>query len=656
MSNILRKTIICLFLVVAFLSTTFSSALSITSVDYSLMGEKSQLQITLNENYTIVIPNEISNSLNNAVLELKNAIKNICNLDLDIKKEKDISSYTNTICIDKVGNIERPTFIEVEDGYKYIVEDKYIAICGANEVGSRNGVYDFIETKLGCMFLTDTDTYYPKENEINIEKDNKLVKPATSWRDVYAYETIQNSWAAKLKLNGIDFEKELTGNKKPIEEMQYAGWGLWCHDCFYYLSPEDYYDTHPEYFSEHLGKRVTEQYGRKTYLCLSNPEVYEIVRDSLAKKIEENPDVLYWDFSGNDNPYIKGCECDTCKKLDKEAGGTGMGTLLPFLNKLAQEFPDKYISTLAYLHTLKAPKNIKAESNVVIKLCAMPGDQAGTYLEGDTDGAKEFKEQIEKWSQICDKIVVWDYVVNFTHLLLPFPNFEVQAANQQFYEENGVIGVFHQASREKGGEMAYLRAYVLSRLMWEGSQMDVNACIEKYVKAYYGEASSYILQYMKLCREELDKSGNELGLYDEWPNHYKGYLSLENVKKYQDLISKAYKAVEGDEVLENRVNLVRLNIEYANVIQPKISEEERENSLKFINDGCDKNNITMVCEWISLEDFNNGQLEQYLHNYNAYLYKPLIITLEVLVAALIVGGIVFLIIKKVKSKKIKMKE
>ena len=656
MSNILRKTIICLFLVVAIVTTTFSSAILTTSVDYSLMGENSQLQITLNENYTIVTPNEISNSLNDSVLELKNAIKNICNLDLAIKKEKDISSYTNTICIDKVGTIERPTFTEVEDGYKYIVEDNYIAICGANEVGSRNGVYDFIESKLGCMFLTDTDTYYPKNNEINIEKDNKLIKPATSWRDVYAYETIQNNWAAKLKLNGIDFEKELTGNKKPIEEMQYAGWGLWCHDCFYYLSPEDYYDTHPEYFSEHLGKRVTEQYGRKTYLCLSNPEVYEIVRDSLAKKIEENPDVLYWDFSGNDNPYIKGCECETCKKLDEEAGGTGMGTLLPFLNKLAREFPDKYISTLAYLHTLKAPNNIKAEPNVVIKLCAMPGDQAGTYLEGDTKGTKEFKEQIEKWSQICEKIVVWDYVVNFTHLLLPFPNFEVQAANQQFYEENGVIGVFHQASREKGGEMAYLRAYVLSRLMWEGSQMDVNACIEKYVKAYYGEASSYILEYMKLCRDELDKSKKELGLYDEWPSHYKGYLSLENVKKYQDLISKAYKEVEGDEVLENRVNLVRLNVEYANVIQPKISDEEREISLSFINNECNKNNITMVCEWISLEEFNNGQLEQNLHKYNAYLYKPLIVTLEVLVAVLLAGGIAFLIIKKIKYKKIKTKE
>lgn len=59
-----------------------------------------------------------------------------------------------------------------------------------------------------------------------------------------------------------------------------------------------------------------------------------------------------------------------------------MGTLLLFLNKLDKVFPDKYISILAYTHTLKALKNIKAEANVIIKLCSMPGEQGLSYLYG----------------------------------------------------------------------------------------------------------------------------------------------------------------------------------------------------------------------------------------------------------------------------------
>ena len=146
---------------------------------------------------------------------------------------------------------------------------------------------------------------------------------------------------------------------------------------------------------------------------------------------------------------------------------------------------------------------MKAEPNVVIKLCSMPGDQASAYLDGANANSAEFKAQVEEWSKITDKIVVWDYVVNFAHLLMPFPNFAVQAKNQQFYEENKIIGVFHQASREKGGEFASLRAYVLSRLMWEGSKTDVAGCVSKYVAAYYGAAAPKIIEYMNLCASEL---------------------------------------------------------------------------------------------------------------------------------------------------------
>ena len=286
-----------------------------------------------------------------------------------------------------------------------------------------------------------------------------------------------------------------------------------------------------------------------------------------------------------------------------------MGTLLPFLNKLAKAFPDKYISTLAYLHTLKAPKNMKAEPNVVIKLCSMPGDQASAYLDGANANSAEFKAQVEEWSKITDKIVVWDYVVNFAHLLMPFPNFAVQAKNQQFYEENNIIGVFHQASREKGGEFACLRSYVLSRLMWEGSKTDVAGCVSKYVAAYYGAAAPKIIEYMNLCASELCKSHKKLGLYDGLMPHYSGYLSEENIERYRKLISEAKEAVAGDAELESRVEAVELSVEYAAVLLPEISDSERQNVLSKVNELCEKQGVTMVCEWDSLENFNKTTLE-----------------------------------------------
>lgn len=603
-----------------------------------------------NTDFAIVIPELCSKTLREAVTTLQDVLEKMTGTMLPIVNESQADTAKSWFCIDAVMNTERPVDDGLYDGYRISVDDKNISICGAAEAGTRNGIYAFMEDILGCMFLTPDDTYIPKQKTIYLEKMNEIKKPAVQWRDVYAYETVQNKWAAKLRLNGIDIESE--NPELTIEQLQYEGWGTWCHNCYSYLSPDEYFKEHPEYFSEKNGKRVIEYKGRDAYLCLSNPEVFEIVKNSLAEKIAENPAQLYWDFSGNDNPFLAGCECSKCKAADEAAGGTGMGTLLPFLNKLAKAFPDKYISTLAYLHTLKAPENIKAESNVVIKLCSMPGDQASSYLDGGNSNSKQFKNQVEQWSQITDKIVVWDYVVNFSHLLMPFPNFAVQAKNQKFYEDNNIIGVFHQASRENGGEFACMRAYVLSRLMWEGSDMDVAECVSGYVTAYFGAAAPHIIEYMNLCASELYNSNKALGLYDGLLAQYDGYLSEDNVKRYCQIIQEAKSAVHGDAIMERRVEEIELSVIYANVLQPGINKSERQTSLDRINALCEKRNITMVCEWESLESFNQNGLKNAVSSEKRELNKPYLITGGVasgVVIAVVAVTVVYRIIRKRKN-------
>lgn len=571
-----------------------------------------------NTDFSVVVPDVCSKSMQEAVETLQNILQTMTGTAIPILKESQADSAQKCFCIDAVMHTARPN-ADVSDGYRIVIDNQRISVCGATEAGTENGIYAFAEDVLGCMFLTPEDTFVPQQKTIYLEKVNEIHIPAVQWRDVYAYETAQNKWAAKLRLNGIDTKSD---GSKTMEQMQYAGWGTWCHNCYSYLSPDDYFEEHPEYFSEKNGKRVTTYNGRDAYLCLSNPEVLEIVKASLAKKIAENPEQLYWDFSGNDNSSLKGCECDKCRAADKAAGGTGMGTLLPFLNELAKAFPDKYISTLAYLHTLKAPENIQAEPNVVIKLCSMPGDQASSYLDGGNSNSKQFKEQVTQWSKITDKIVVWDYVVNFSHLLMPFPNFAVQAKNQKFYEENHIIGVFHQASREKGGEFASMRAYVLSRLMWEGSEMDVAECISKYVAAYFGAAAPSVVKYLNLCASELCASNRALGLYDGLLAHYDGYLSESNVEMYHQLLEEAKAAVRGDMLMETRVEELELSVLYATVLQPKTEENERQAVLSRIDALCEKRNITMVCEWESLESFRQSGLQNAVASEKAELMKP----------------------------------
>src|SRR5690606_374907 len=109
-------------------------------------------------------------------------------------------------------------------------------------------------------------------------------------------------------------------------------------------------------------------------LCLTNPDVLEIVCRNLQAAIDRNPEALYWSVSQNDN--VNYCRCDKCAELDKKYaafapeekmysthGGSGypalgMGSLLSFVNQVADRFPDKIIYTLAYQYSRVPPKGI----------------------------------------------------------------------------------------------------------------------------------------------------------------------------------------------------------------------------------------------------------------------------------------------------------
>lgn len=528
------------------------------------------------------------------------------------------------------------------DTYRIVTAGEKLFIQGVSDRAVTYGVYGFMEDDLGCVFINGTETFIPHSGTVKLAPIDRTETPAMQWRNVYAYETKQpDGWYEKLRLNGIEADPSDTDDG--INE--YAGWGTWCHSYLAFVDPDEYFDEHPEYFAMKDGKRVREdpENGLQTQLCLSNPEVLEIVKEKLGQMIAENPDRIYWDFSVMDNSNMAGCECDACRALD-EAAGSGMGSLLPFLNELAKTFPDKIISTLAYFHTIEPPTNgLKAEENVVIKLCSMPGDQGSSYLQGATEGAAQFQDLVERWHGVCDKIVIWDYVVDFEHLLLPFPNFAVQQENQQFYEENGVIGVFHQASREKGDEFSEMRAWILAQMMWKGSGTDVNELLAKYIAAAYGDAAPEIAEYVCALAANFYAEQEPLGLYDNPSAHKHGYLSKKNIAAYQEIFARAEEKVATNPVLLARVQKAKVPVLYAKMTETSTDRSGKLAAAEEFYRLCEANGITRIDETkTTLEDFRT-QFPSKVNAMNARLIGiPAGITAGVLLIAAAAAGVILL--------------
>jgi hypothetical protein len=255
------------------------------------------------------------------------------------------------------------------------------------------------------------------------------------------------------------------------------------------------------------------------------------------------------------------CQCALCHGTDS-IDGSPSGSIVRFTNAVADSFPDKVISTLAYQYSRSAPKVTKPRPNVNIMLCSIEEDRSRP-IRRTADQPGSFTADLRAWSALTHNIIVWDYVINFSHLVMPFPNWKVLAPNLQLFRDNGVPMMFEQGLSSPGGEMPEFRTYLISKLLWD-PDLNVDSLRTQFMNTFYGDAGVYIDKYTRLLEEELDKSGRALTLYEHPSAHKDGYLSPANLAKYKMLINSAEASTwDEDTIYQWRVEDARLGIMYA---------------------------------------------------------------------------------------------
>ena len=513
---------------------TFLPGLVSSKLRDSLLGKSIAAGNILD--YQIVIPSLVSSIEKQAAQQLQKYLSKLTVKPIPITEE----GKTTVINGIYLGETEFAKANEInfnqlpEAGFINKTTGDNIIIAGGSKKGLLFGVYDLLED-LGFRKYGTDEAASPKIKTFEPAQGTKTYEPLVKYRTTSYSSMADQEYSDWHKLSSRD------------------DWGLFVHT-FNTLVPQKVYaKTHPEYYSLIDGKR---QPG--TQLCLSNPEVLNVLVESLKNKIQEKPAASYWSVSQDDNDRY--CQCDGCKALNEKYGKVPSGSIIYFVNQVAKEFPDKIISTLAYWYTRKAPKNIKIEPNVNIMLCNIESTrQAPVFV---TDPA--FSNDLRDWGALSKDILIWDYNIQFTNYISPFPNLYTLKPNIKFYTDNQVKGLFMQANDEAAAEMALLRSYLISKLMWN-PDADDKAIISEFLSGYFGAAAPFILQYIESMQESLVKSGMVLSIFGD-PIHAKSsYLSEEMMQQYKQLFDKAEKAVIADAKLVQRVRTARLPIMYAEI-------------------------------------------------------------------------------------------
>lgn len=570
--------------------------------------------------YVIVVPQSPTMIEQRAAKELNEYLRRMAGVVLPVVED-------NTAPIDheiSIGNTSRtiPLAISVDklkqDGFYIKADARKLFIMGGNSYGTLYGVYELLEKYWGCRKYTPEVEIVPQCSSLMLPADiDDWQVPVITSRNMLYVCANDNAFFDWLRLT-----------QTPTSWVDRGKWGLWVHTFGTLIPSEKYFDKHPEYYAmNEKGERVPSQ------LCMSSPELLDVLCKELDSHMSEKPEALYWSVSQNDNYNY--CKCDACQKVYEEEGSPS-GLLIRFINKVAERYPDKIISTLAYQFTRKAPVLTKPADNVNIMFCNIECNRSKPIpLDSLSAG---FRKDMDDWAKISNNILLWDYVVQFSNLYTPFPNFRTLQPNMQYFAGNHVTSVFSQGNPEPAGEMCYLRAYVSAKLLWN-PDCDLIAVIDDFLTGYYGKAGPYIKEYMTLLHDNLEKSGEGLSIFGNALTPVAGYLSPENLDAYNRCFDKAQDAVAGDEELTARVEFARLPIIFAELEQTSLMPVGNRGFLVRAEDGslsvnddfmhkldhfitcCKANNTRRLCEWMTPVDEYKEEMTDLPYQYMKFLSK-----------------------------------
>lgn len=475
------------------------------------------------------------------------------------------------------------------DGYTLLMDNGKLYITGNCDRGTMYGVYCFLEDYIGVRFFAKDTTVVINQDPVSIPADiHTTHNPAFEMRDTYWYDMRYDQTTANHAKDNSFYD-----SSTPVEDI---GGGIGYAGRFVHT------------FSLLQGK----PHEGNVQPCLTDEDTYQLILSNVRAWLDANPEATIISVSQNDSdPGKLGCQCANCKAID-DAEGTSMGSLLTFINRIANDikddYPGVYVDTLAYRYTRKAPKTIKPADNVIIRLCSIECCFSHPLSDETCSQNKQFKKDIEEWSAICDHLYIWDYTYNAETYFTFFPNFDVLWDNVRFYKEHNVKGVFLEGQQVSvSGEFAELRSYLLAKLLWDPdmTEEEYYAHMDEFLQYYYGAGWELIKNYMQTMAN-MPKRKTHVGIFDKGITMFP-FLDAKgrrDVRTSRELLADWQEAMEMAQTPEQKAHVEKSSIQI--YYYCSLEGSNRSQHLKKVYELCEKYGIEYYKYVIPMPDSSHA--------------------------------------------------
>lgn len=405
------------------------------------------------------------------------------------------------------------------EGYRLYTKNENYVVEGYSEKGLIYGVYGLLRRLVGLNFYT-SDVYDMKKGDIAfIALDEEQIPdiPTRAIGIVPLHSEITDAPMTKAA-----FRMGVSGMAD--------NWGLHNHSYFKVLPPATYKEKHPDWYS--MGDDGVN-------LCLTNEEMRAEFTRRVKEIVLQHPNSKYFMLGQEDHSSM--CECEKCVAEMKKHNGLASMLMIHFTNAVVKEVNEwlcregitrEIIFVMfAYQQTVVPPVkrigekferlyDFDLEKNLAVMLAPLGARGDKSYFDEENYMAKatcyydtykyKTKELLLGWRAIVDKVCVWSYCNDFSDLFAPFNCWDAFEENYRWFKEIGAEYVFEEGSYLKYvPNFSNLRAFVVSRLMWNGNT-DMESAIDEFFVGYYGSsAAPYMRAYFDFLREHCRKISRE---------------------------------------------------------------------------------------------------------------------------------------------------
>ncbi|MFA6931605.1 MAG: DUF4838 domain-containing protein [Lentisphaeria bacterium] len=462
-----------------------------------------------------------------------------------------------------------------------------IFLYGEGLHGNLHAVYEFLERRLGCLWLSAYgDMHIPKKETLAVStEDSRIVyalpiRSLMNWfyKDKQAVSLFQGRNRQNILL--IERQPGIINSCRTLHPSH--------HSFAYYmpgfqggnmakpldwLAEKDYFSSHQEFFSmDEKGERVNNR-----QLCFSNHELRQELTKNVLEQYRREKEKGGKDgivtIECNDIAYNICC-CPGCKKLQEKYQAEG-GPLFDYLIEISRAYPEITFRTLAYQRgqTQRPPVlTEKLPENFLVTFAPINGNFAAS-MEESKFNQRDLSDLLQ-WSRLTKKIWLWYYPNPYRsgNFFIPPPlgNLGRLAADIRLMHRLGLEGSYFEHDSggiKSGSNFSELQSWVMLRL-FQNPDQELDELVQTFTDAYYGAAAPIMRQLLSELEAEREDFVKQGGFWS-WNSMDYHYLTETNFQRWTNYYEQAEALATGDAVF--RVKLSRLGLDSA--ILAKISYE-----------------------------------------------------------------------------------